>query len=94
MRKTMKPIDTLPNTAGCISETPSQATAPAIGRFLANIEGLYQAWQKRRAWQKDLNHIAKFSPYLLRDIGLNASDIAGAQPKQHFASIDSVGRPG
>lgn len=90
----MKPIDTLPNASGCISETHRAATMPAIGRFLANIEGLYRAWQKQRAWHKDLNHIAKFSPYLLRDIGLDASDLRNALPRQHFESIDKVGRPG
>ncbi len=90
----MKPIHTLPNSSGCIAENRSLATTPAIGRFLAGVEGLYLAWQKRRAWQKDLTHIAKFSPYLLRDIGLTAEDIVAGQPKRHFESIDTVGRPG
>lgn len=90
----MKLLDAMPNSSGCIAECGSVPATPVIGRFLARVENLYQAWRQRQSRQKDLDHIAKFSPYLLRDIGLNPEDIASAKPKKHFASTNTVGRPG
>lgn len=90
----MMPLDTLPNSSGCLTEQRSATVVPVIGRLLAKMDNLYRAWQQRRNMQQDLDHIAKFSPYLLRDIGLNPEDVAHAKPKKPFVSNDTIGRPG
>ena len=89
----MKTIDIFPNAAGCI-ESHSTTTSSLQGRIHAQLSRLYQAWQQRRQAQEDLKHISHFSPYLLRDIGLSAEDVARIQPKLPFASKDTTGRPG
>jgi uncharacterized protein YjiS (DUF1127 family) len=94
MRKIMKTIDIFPNAAGCISSHQATMAPSLLGRIQANLSHWHQAWQRRRQAQRDLNHVSHFSPYLLRDIGLSAEDIASIQPKLPFASKDTVGRPG
>ncbi|HVJ31853.1 MAG TPA: DUF1127 domain-containing protein [Terriglobia bacterium] len=90
----MKSVDLKPNSAGCLTEHQPVTPLSLSGRLQASLADWYQAWQRRRQYRQDLNHIAQFSSYLLRDIGLTSADIAEAQRRSHFASTDRIGRPG
>jgi hypothetical protein len=94
MRKIMKTVNLFPNSAGCIASDRRISALSIQNRIVARLAQLYQAYQKHRAWQRDLKHIAQFSPYLLRDIGLTAEDVVGAQQKQPYSNSDTMGRPG
>lgn len=90
----MKSVDFKANSAGCLAQTQPIAATTFAGRLQAGLFGWYQAWQKRRQYQKDMAHVARFSAYLLRDIGLTSADLADSRRETHFASTDRVGRPG
>jgi uncharacterized protein YjiS (DUF1127 family) len=94
MRKIMKTVNLFPNSAGCIANDRHNSVLSIHNRIVARLVQLYQAYQKHRAWQRDLKHIAQFSPYLLRDIGLTAADIVGQQHNQPYSNSDTMGRPG
>lgn len=66
---------------------------PLLHRLRAILPARFCAWRKRRQRQNELKHIAHFPPYLLRDIGLSAEDIAHMRSRPHFASTDTLGRP-
>jgi len=90
----MKSVDFEPNSAGCLAQThPAPATTVA-GRLQSGLSDWFNGWQKRRQYQKDMQHVAQFSAYLLRDIGLTSADLADNRRESHFASTDRVGRPG
>jgi uncharacterized protein YjiS (DUF1127 family) len=90
----MKSVDFKANSAGCLAKTQPVPATSLAGRFQAGLSDWYQAWQTRRRYQKDMAHVARFSAYLLRDIGLTPADLADSRRESHFASTDRVGRPG
>lgn len=90
----MKSVDLKPNSAGCLAEHQPVAPVSLSGRLQASLVEWYRAWQKRRQYREDLNHVAQFSSYLLRDIGLTSADIAEVERSSHFACTDRIGRPG
>jgi hypothetical protein len=93
MRKTMKPINLSPTSTGCIADHRSSFALP-VYRIQARLSLWYQSWQQHRAWKRDMDHVAQFSPYLLRDIGLTTDDVARPKQKKLYAIIDTIGRPG
>jgi len=89
----MKTINLSPNSTGCIANHHS-VTLPIQNRIAAQLSTWYQAWQQRREWKRDMDHIARFSPYLLRDIGLSAEDVVQTRLKQPHHIVDTIGRAG
>ena len=90
----MKNLDFEPNSAGCLAQTQAVPATTVTGRLQAGLSDWYHGWQKRRRYHKDMQHVAQFSAYLLRDIGLTSADLADSRLETHFASTDRVGRPG
>ena len=90
----MKSIDLKPTASGCLAAERTAASNTLAARLQSGITDWYQGWQKRRQYRQDLNHVAQFSNYLLRDIGLTSADVADLQRSTPFASTDRVGRPG
>lgn len=82
------------NSAGCLTADRTAHNHSLAGRLQSGLADWYQAWQKKRLYQRDMQHVAQFNDYLLRDIGLNPSDIADIGRTSHFASTDRIGRPG
>ncbi|HVI89914.1 MAG TPA: DUF1127 domain-containing protein [Dongiaceae bacterium] len=90
----MKSIDFKANSTGCLTHTQPVPATTVTGRLQAGLSDWYHGWQKRRQYRKDMQHVAQFSTYLLRDIGLTSADLADSRRETHFASTDRVGRPG
>lgn len=90
----MKSVDFEPNSAGCLTQAHPVPATTVAGRLQSGLSDWYHGWQKRRQYQKDMQHVAQFSTYLLRDIGLTSADLADNRRESHFASTDRVGRPG
>jgi uncharacterized protein YjiS (DUF1127 family) len=94
MRKTMKSVDFKANSAGCLAKSQPVPASTLPGKLRAGLSDWYRAWRRRRQYQKEMAHVARFSAYLLRDIGLTSADLANSRQGSHFASTDRVGRPG
>ena len=90
----MKSTDLKPTASGCLAADQAAAHNTFANRLQAGINDWYQSWQKRRQYRQDLNHVAQFSNYLLRDIGLSSADVADLRRSTPFATTDRVGRPG
>ena len=88
----MKPINLSPTSTGCIDDRRFSLALPAH-RLQMQVAQWYRAWQKHRQWKRDMDHVAQFSPYLLRDIGLTADDVVRPKQKKLYSVIDTIGRP-
>ncbi len=86
----MMSTDLKSSAAGYLTE--DRGTTTLSTRLQAGLLDWFGAWQRRRQNRQDLNHIAQFDAYLLRDIGLTATDVADMRRVSHGRDTDWIAR--